>query len=164
MHLLLLLFFLFYLWQCKYLNLFKAHSNASSQYVKIFNMCALAYIEENVSRWIRSYLHFSLFYNSVVAQCGIIAYNYKLTLVSRKASIHSIECIHFTHTWSQTKFKRGHSPYSSFNLFNNWPCVTLRAISKTNMLTWIMFRVLLFWIIWTEFSFPPKMAANPNHG
>ena len=27
-----------------------------------------------------------------------------------------------------------------------------------------MCRVLLFWMIWTLFSIPAKMAANPRHG
>ena len=27
-----------------------------------------------------------------------------------------------------------------------------------------MFRVLLFWMIWTLYSIPAKMAANPRHG
>ena len=34
--------------------------------------------------------------------------------------------------------------------------------SKTLMLTCMMFRVLLFWMIWTLYSIPVKMAANPK--
>ena len=89
----------------------------------------------NSIMWLYSFVLYFIF-------CSLIAFSL-------------IESIHFTHAWSQTK--------------EVIPLVVLvQSVHLRNcviiMLTWIVFRVRLFWTIWTEFSFSAMMAANPKHG